>query len=248
MNIKQLESLVSIVENGGFAAAAERLHTTQSAVSARIKELEKYLGIALFDRSSHRARLTAKGEELLPYARQLVQLAQQATQRVSDPNSLSGILRIGAVGLIARRQLPRLIMEVRQRYPNVELRVEIDLARTVLEKFQDGEIDLALTTAPVKEANVDVLPIGHDHFVWLTCPSRICWEPGSWPPRSRTMVRSGVSGGVASFSNYQCVVHQQRRRLCAGRLMQQHGCSGEPDRIGGRCRAVAKKILRGCDQ
>ena len=172
MNIKQLESLVSIVENGGFAAAAERLHTTQSAVSARIKELEKYLGIALFDRSSHRARLTAKGEELLPYARQLVQLAQQATQRVSDPNSLSGILRIGAVGLIARRQLPRLIMEVRQRYPNVELRVEIDLARTVLEKFQDGEIDLALTTAPVKEPNVDVLPIGHDHFVWLTGPSR----------------------------------------------------------------------------
>ena len=68
MNIKQLESLVSIVENGGFAAAAERLHTTQSAVSARIKELEKYLGIALFDRSSHRARLTAKGEELLPCA------------------------------------------------------------------------------------------------------------------------------------------------------------------------------------
>ena len=172
MNIKQLESLVSIVENGGFAAAAERLHTTQSAVSARIKELEKYLGIALFDRSSHRARLTAKGEELLPYARQLVQLAQQATQRVSDPNSLSGILRIGAVGLIARRQLPRLIMEVRQRYPNVELRVEIDLAGTVLEKFQDGEIDLALTTAPVKEPNVDVLPIGHDHFVWLTGPSR----------------------------------------------------------------------------
>jgi DNA-binding transcriptional LysR family regulator len=172
MNIKQLESLVSIVENGGFAAAAERLHTTQSAVSARIKELEKYLGISLFDRSYHRARLTAKGEELLPYARQVVQLAQQVTRRVSDPNSLGGILRIGAVALIARTQLPQLMMEVRQRYPNVEMRVQIDLARTLLEKFQDGEIDLALTTAPVKESDVDVLPIGYDHFVWVTCPSR----------------------------------------------------------------------------
>jgi DNA-binding transcriptional LysR family regulator len=63
MNIKQIETFVRIVELGSFSAAAEALYASQSTVSARIKDLERYLGAELFDRSFHRAQLTPKGHE-----------------------------------------------------------------------------------------------------------------------------------------------------------------------------------------
>lgn len=171
MNIKQLESFICIVERGSFAAAAETLFTTQSTISARIQELEKHFGIALFDRSHHRARLTPKGEELLPYARQVVQLSRQATRRLSDPNSLGGVVRMGVVGLVAITLAPRLVMEVRRRYPNVVLQIHAYLTQVLFDKLHAGEIDMALVIAPVTEPNVEVLSLGYDNFVWLASPS-----------------------------------------------------------------------------
>lgn len=171
MNIKQIESFVCIVEQGSFAAAAETLFTTQSTISARIHELEKHFGVLLFDRSHHRARLTPKGEELLPYARQVVQLARQVTQRISDPNSLGGTVRIGVVGLVAIALLPDLVVEVRRRYPKVNLQIHAYLTRVLFDKLHNGEIDMAIVIAPVTELNVEVFPLGYDTFVWLASPS-----------------------------------------------------------------------------
>lgn len=171
MNIKQLESFVTIIERGSFAAAADSLLTTQSTISARIQELERHFGVPLFDRTRHRARLTPKGEELLPYARQVVQLSQQATERISDPQSIAGVLRVGVVGLIAMTVLPRLVTEIRTRYPNVTLRLEAYLTRVLFEKLDDGELDMAFVTAPVTEPDLASVSIGFDDFVWLASPA-----------------------------------------------------------------------------
>lgn len=171
MNIKQLESFVCIVEQGSFAAAADTLFTTQSTISARIHELEKHFGVPLFDRSQHRARLTPKGEELLPYARHMAQLTREVTQRISDPNSMGGIVRIGVVGLVAITLLPRLMVEVRRRYPKVNPQIHMYLTRVLFDKLHNGEIDMAFVTAPVTEPNVDIFSLGYDSFVWLASPS-----------------------------------------------------------------------------
>ena len=74
MNMKQLETFYWVERLGSFSAAAERVHATQSTISMRIQELEQSLGVRLFDRSHRMARLTAKGRELLPYVRQMVEL------------------------------------------------------------------------------------------------------------------------------------------------------------------------------
>lgn len=154
MHIKQLESFVCIVEQGSFAAAADTLFTTQSTISARIHELEKHLGVPLFDRSQHRARLTPKGEELLPYARHMTQLTREVTQRISDPSSLGGVVRVGVVGLVAIALLPGLVAEVRRRYPRVNLQIHMYLTRVLFNKLHNGEIDLAFVISPVTESNV----------------------------------------------------------------------------------------------
>src|SRR5690606_28537669 len=98
MNLKQLTTFVRIVEKGSFAAAAEALHTTQSTVSARVKELEHYFGVELFDRSSHRAQLTAKGRELFGMSRHVVGELEQLRDRIADKQALTGTLRLGVVG------------------------------------------------------------------------------------------------------------------------------------------------------
>ena len=171
MNIRQLQSFTSVVERGSFAAAAEALATTQSTISARIRELERHLGVALFDRTQHRARLTAKGEEMLPYARQMLDLSDQIERNVSDPGSVEGVIRIGAVGIVVRSLVPRLLLEVRRRYPNLRIKLQVRLARTLLDMLGDAEIDLALVNAPATIDDVETLPIGSDRFVWMAAPA-----------------------------------------------------------------------------
>ncbi len=72
MTFKQLEALYWIGQLGGFAPAARKLHTTQSAISKRVHELEQIFDTALFDRSQRSARLTEKGEEMFMLARKLL--------------------------------------------------------------------------------------------------------------------------------------------------------------------------------
>src|SRR5687768_18566213 len=68
VTVKQLRAFCAVAETRNFTAAAKRLHTTQSALSANIKELERGLGISLIDRNTRRFALTAAGEEFLPAA------------------------------------------------------------------------------------------------------------------------------------------------------------------------------------
>ena len=115
MNIRQLETFVRIVEHGSFANAARALNTTQSTVSARVKELERYIGADLFDRSRHRAALTPRGHELFAFARQLVEFAASLTTQFRDPAAVTGVLRLGVVGVVANTWLPKLVAALRGR-------------------------------------------------------------------------------------------------------------------------------------
>lgn len=105
MNIKQIETFVRIVELGSFQAAADALFTSTSTISARIKELERYLGVELFDRSFHRAQLTSGGHDLFERARQLVEFTETLARQVRHPDAASGLVRLGAVGVIANTWL-----------------------------------------------------------------------------------------------------------------------------------------------
>jgi len=171
MLIKHLETFVRIVETGSFAAAADVLYTTQSTVSARIRELEKSLGVALFDRSGHRARLTPKGQALLKPAQRMVALAADISLRIGDAQAMTGVVRMGVVGLVAITWLPKLVAALRERYPGMALSVEVALTATLMDRLRAGELDLALVNGPVSEAGLDALPLGGDEFVWMAAPS-----------------------------------------------------------------------------
>jgi DNA-binding transcriptional LysR family regulator len=170
MNIKQLETFVWIVRLGSFSAAAEHLYTTQSTVSSRIRELEEQLGIELFDRSHHKAPLTAKGQELLAYAETLLALTSEIRHRVGDPKTLFGVVRVGVAEVVAKTWLARLVTVVTEKYPRVKLEIDMDLTTALIGKVRDGNLDLALIPGPVVEPNLTSRFLGRVRFAWMASP------------------------------------------------------------------------------
>lgn len=170
MNIKQLETFVRIVEHGSFANAAKALNTTQSTVSARVKELERYIGADLFDRSHHRAALTPRGHELFAFAKQLVDFAGSLTTQFRDPAAVTGLLRVGVVGVVANTWLPKLVAALRARYPGLSLRIDMSLTRALIERLRDGRLDVAIIAGELTEPGFRAESLGHDEFAWMASP------------------------------------------------------------------------------
>src|SRR5258708_2113756 len=93
-DLRNLETFVWVARLGGFRLAAEKLNTTQPAISARVAALEQEFGVRLFERKQRRAALTAKGLELLGYAEQMLQLRTDMVRSVGAAASLRGVLRL----------------------------------------------------------------------------------------------------------------------------------------------------------
>jgi DNA-binding transcriptional LysR family regulator len=167
MHVKQLETFIRIVETGSFAGAAQAMHTTQSTISARMRELEASLGVALFDRSGHRATLTPRGRALLARARKMVGLAADIAREIGDTRAAAGVIRIGVAGLVAMTWLPRLMGALRERFPGVAVHLEVALTTPLVDKLAAGELDLSIVTGPVRGAGLECVSLGYDQFVWM---------------------------------------------------------------------------------
>ncbi|MGF6768407.1 DNA-binding transcriptional LysR family regulator [Paraburkholderia sp. GAS199] len=208
MEIRQLQTFLRIVETGSFAAAADALHATQSTVSARVRELERSLGVALFDRSQHRAQLTAKGSELVALARQMVLLGAQIRERIGASDALAGTLRLGVVGLVAATWLPMLMSAMRARYPRVSIAIEVALTNTLIERVRLGELEVAIVTGPLHEPAFEHVHLGYDAFAWMAAPALIPPQSPSQsiaPLRAADLTRWPILGLSAASHHYPVI-------------------------------------------
>jgi DNA-binding transcriptional LysR family regulator len=171
MTLKQLQAFFWVTRLGTFAAAAKKLHTTQSTISTRVIELEASLGVQVFDRSGGSARLTAKGRELLPLAERVLGLEAQIRNTVGDPYSLSGVVKVGVAEFIALSWLPRWVARANRDYPRIVLEIDVDLTLSLQEKLAQGRIDLALLPGPTPDANLVQKDLGAVMFAWMASPS-----------------------------------------------------------------------------
>lgn len=171
INLKTLEVFYWIVELGGFRKAAEYLHTTQPAISARIAQLEDELKVQLLDRSKGRTRPTAKGRELMVYARRLFDLHSEMMADVTDKRVARGVVKIGAADVIAYSWLPKLIAEISTAYPLVSLEIAIDTSQTLHAQLLAKILDIALIAGPVIDPQVDNVPLGIYELAWVASPA-----------------------------------------------------------------------------
>jgi DNA-binding transcriptional LysR family regulator len=170
LNLRQVETFYWVVKLGSFQAAADHLHTTQPGVSARVRQLERTLGVELFDRSARSARLTARGRDLVDYATSLLTLSREIKQRVADRAALTGLVRLGVADTIALTWLPDLLVILAERYPGLAIELEIDLTVNLLRLLREHRIDLAFLVGPVSDLDVTVEPLGTVELAWMAHP------------------------------------------------------------------------------
>ena len=144
MTFKQLEAFFWVVQAGGFSQAANRLHTTQSAVSKRVQELESLFETPLFDRSLRTARLTEKGQEMFLHVKRLLEQRDSTVERFQRPEVLERHIRIGVTELTAMTWLPRLVGAIQASYPRVIIEPHVDASVMLRDKLLADEVDLMI--------------------------------------------------------------------------------------------------------
>lgn len=169
-DFKTLETFVAVATLGGFRAAAERLNTTQPAVSQRIAQIEHRYGARLLERTSRVVTLTEKGRECLAYAERILRLAAEMRIALSEPGAMRGTLRLGVAETIVHSWLPGFIGHVARQHPAVAVEIEVDTSPLLRERLIGKEIDLAFLLGPLADPLARNLPLNRVPLAFLASP------------------------------------------------------------------------------
>jgi DNA-binding transcriptional LysR family regulator len=145
MELRQLEYFVAVAEEANFTRAAERVHISQSGVSAQVRALENELGAPLFDRSGRTARLTAAGSAALPYAWDALDAAGSLREAVDDVNGLvRGRLVVGMITGCEVTPLFEALAAFHRERPGIEIALQEDNSDRLIDSVRTGLADVAL--------------------------------------------------------------------------------------------------------
>lgn len=148
MDFRQLEALVAVIEEGSFSKAGALLHTAQSNISTRVKNLESELGVALIDRASMEP--TPEGRTVLERARRILQEEESIGVDVrSMAESVQGDVSIGIIGTTGRWLIPQVIERQRSELPNVNLRIVEGTNSSLEPRLSSGLLDLGILSLPL---------------------------------------------------------------------------------------------------
>ena len=170
MHVRQIETFYWIVRLGSFRAAADRLSTTQSTVSMRVMQLEKEIGVALFDRTNRNARLTQKGRALVDYAESMMALTSDIHHVIGDRTALSGKVNLGVSELIALTWLSDLVTKLNRIYPKLIIVLDIDLTANLRRKLDTGYADIVFIPGPVAAPSLASEYLGAVEYRWMGSP------------------------------------------------------------------------------
>lgn len=166
MDLRQLEYFVAVAEEQNFTRAAERVHISQSGVSAQIRQLERELGAELFDRSARTATLTVAGKAALEHARAALAAADAVGQAVGEVTDLiRGSLTIGMVIGCTVTPLFEALAAFHRAHPGVELALLEDGSDRLVDAVRSGTLDLALVGTTALPDGLQAMTITRDRLV-----------------------------------------------------------------------------------
>lgn len=165
-SLRQLECLVAVADRLSFRRAAESVAITQPALSLQIQQLERMLGLRLFERDRRRVLVTPAGESLVARARATlaeVDAFVTAAEALHDP--LAGTLKLGVIPTIAPYVLPALVALTRKRLPRLRLLLREDQTSNLVALVQEGKLDLALLALEADLGSLATRALYADPFV-----------------------------------------------------------------------------------
>lgn len=165
MQLKSLRILEAVCQTGSFGAAAQRLHTVQSNVTAHIKKLEDELQVQLIERSTSPVRLTPAGHTLWPYAQRLLQTHDAACALFAPDAAPAGRLRIGAMESTAALRLPSVLAQLYQAHPHIDLQLRTGPTAALLQELAQGQLDCVFVAGPAPAARYWLQPVFQEELV-----------------------------------------------------------------------------------
>jgi DNA-binding transcriptional LysR family regulator len=190
MDMRALRYVLSVEETGSITAAAKENFVTQPAVSIQLKKLQEELGTPLIEVIGREVRLTPAGRKVAEYARRMSMLEKELTGEISGLTGLrSGEISIGTIDAASIYILPSVFSSFRERYPGIELQVEVSPTLPLLERMLEGRLDLVVGTLTSEtREHIEEREIFREKLVPIA------------PPGHPAAARRGVE--VAKFAGY----------------------------------------------
>lgn len=163
VELRHLRGFMAVAEAGAFRRAAERLRISQPALSALIRDLERQVGVALFDRTTRRVEMTQAGREFLPQAEKLLADLEASLRGLTDlAQRRKGHVAVACAPLLGSVLLPGLIAAFGRAYPAVRVTLIDAGTDMIVDKVRNGEADLGIGTFAEGEAGISRLRLLRD--------------------------------------------------------------------------------------
>jgi DNA-binding transcriptional LysR family regulator len=206
MELRNLKFFSAIADTGGVSTAARLLNNVQSNVTARLKDLERELGVELFYRTGKGMVLTPAGEVLRGYARRLERLSEEARQAMRDCAGEGGLLRIGAMETTAAIRLPAILKSLQSAQPELEVRVTAGPTESLLQDLLAYRLDGAFVAGDFDHADLIGEAVFAERLVLVRSAPALPENPGRANAQNETD-RDAAAGQLIVF-----------RRGCSYRL------------------------------
>jgi LysR family transcriptional regulator, flagellar master operon regulator len=178
METELARTFLTVVAAGNFISAADRLHVTQSTVSARIRTLEEQLVCTLFVRNKAGTVLTPAGKQFQKHAASLVRTVEQARQDVGIPMGYRAVLAVGGRIGLWENLLLRWLLLMQETAPDVSLRAEIGFEEDLMQRLIEGRIDIGVMYTPQSRPGLSVELLLEDRLVFVSSSPTSEPKPG----------------------------------------------------------------------
>lgn len=169
ISVKQLHYALAVEKTLHFKKAAEACHVSQSALSTALHELEKQLGVQIFERDNKKVLVTPIGQEVLNRARDIMLQVEDLEQLAnSQKEPLSFPMTLGIIPTISPFLLPKILPLIASQYPKLKLNVVEDQSQVLVEKVRNGEIDTAILALPYPCEGLLSFEFWQEDFYWVT--------------------------------------------------------------------------------
>jgi len=184
LSIRQLEYLVAVVDSPNWATAAKSVGVTPSALSQGLAELERRVGVPLFDRVGRRRILRPSSDAVLAHARQVVALTGDLAQWADRTRKGSiGRLRVGMIDAAAVGHFPEILRSFRERHDAIDMHLSVAPSAALLDELVSGNIDVAVCVQPPNPVRgVDTSALLVEDLAVYGPDERVDGPPSGWGP------------------------------------------------------------------
>lgn len=168
ISIKQLSYALAVEKTLHFKKAAELSNISQSALSTALHELEKQLGLQVFERDNKKVLITPVGKQVLEKARNIM-LQVEDLEHLADSQStpLSFPMTVGVIPTICPYLLPRILPALNQQYPQSQLNIVEEQSHVLVDMVRSGELDTAILALPFPCEGLLSMEFWQEDFYWV---------------------------------------------------------------------------------